>query len=286
MKKILAHISTTSLARAAALLLAFTCTGMLPAIAQVQTLKLKPARGMTRAELKHREVPPECAGALVLCPGYNQDGEPFLKDKAWMEFAKKHKLAPIALSFASNEADLSGHTRRGYYYTKNGSGKLLLDGVKTIVGKEVPIVIFGFSGGAHFTHRFVYHFPDKVRVWGVYGFGWYDKAPQSSKAKPGIFICGLDDERLGSTREAFVSASNSKWPVCWLSVPNSGHTIDRRAAEFTRNFFDAVLTMPAGKAGITEKPKKRPGQKAAMLWFPNAQIKDAWEKFDTSGKPR
>jgi pimeloyl-ACP methyl ester carboxylesterase len=275
MKNALIHSLTRS-----ALLLAFACTCLPPAMAQVKVLKLKPARGMTRAELKYGEVPSQCAGALVLCPGYNQDGEPFLRDKAWMNFAQRNKLVPIALSFASDEADLSARTRRGYYYAKNGSGKLLLSGVRTIAGKEVPIVIFGFSGGAHFTHRFAYAFPDKVRVWGAYSFAWYDKAPNVSKPKPGIFICGLDDERLDSTRDAFLSASNAKWPACWLPVAKNGHSIDRRAADFTRSFFDAVLAMPTGKEGISEKPKKRPGEKrTATVWFPNTQLKEAWEKF-------
>ena len=216
----------------------------------ITTVRLAPIPGMIRAELKHDAIPPQCEGVLLLCPGYNGDGEYLIRKKGWRDLAKKHRLLLVALSFASKEEDLSAATRRGYYYVEKGSGKLLLDGLKKIAGKELPVSLFGYSGGAHFTHRFVYAHPEKVRVWGVYGFGWFDDAPANSKTKPpGIFVCGVQDQRLAATRDAFFSALRAQWRVAWHGVPNSGHIIERNAAVQIRNFFDDVLSMSPDAPG-------------------------------------
>jgi pimeloyl-ACP methyl ester carboxylesterase len=171
-----------------------------------RTLRMNPAVGMTRAVLKYLPLPEKCVGVLVLCPGYNDDGEFLLRQKKWQDFAKQRDLALVALSFASERRDISPQVGKGYYYVEHGSGKLLLDGLRKIIGKDVPICIFGFSGGGHFTHRFVYRFPERVRGWAVYSIGWYAAAPLFARAKPpGIFLCGMADERLSATRDAFLS---------------------------------------------------------------------------------
>jgi hypothetical protein len=229
---------------------------------------------MTRAELKHDAIPPQCAGVLVLCPGFNQDGEYLIRERGWREFAQKHRLLLVALSFASKESDLSPSIQRGYYYTEKGSGKLLLDGLKKITGKELPISIYGFSGGAHFTHRFVYKNPTKVKVWCAYSFGWYNNAPRASALHPpGIFVCGTQDERLASTRDAFLSARRAQWRVSWLGVPNSGHSVVAGAANQVRQFFDDVFSMKPADAGTWEDIPKTNGfeKVTAKSWVPKKQ---------------
>ncbi|MDR2983131.1 MAG: hypothetical protein LBV12_12925 [Puniceicoccales bacterium] len=247
----------------------------------VNTLRLQPASGMVRAELKYFDPPAQCAGALVLCPGYNQDGEFLIRQKEWQDLAQKHRLILVGLSFASKEEDLGASERRGYYYVERGSGEILLAELEKITSRDLSIVIFGHSGGAHFAHRFVYQFPDRVRAWGAYGFGWHDEAPAASKAKPpGVFICGLKDERLGSTREAFLSGLRSQWPVCWLGVPGSGHVIDSKASVWVRSYFDAILSQPSNAPGVWSKASDR-GLEGFLVrcWFPNEKIKKSWEQF-------
>jgi hypothetical protein len=217
---------------------------------KIETLRLPLIDGMTRAELKHEAMFADCAGVLVLCPGYNGDGEYLIREKGWREFARKHRLLLVGLSFASKTEDLSRRVRRGYYYVERGSGGLLLEGLKKITKRELPVVIFGFSGGAHFVHRFVYEHSAKVKVWGVYGFGWFREAPQKARVKPpGIFVCGLEDERLKATRDAFLSALRAQWSVAWMDVPRSGHTMEARAISRVREFFGKVLVMPADARG-------------------------------------
>lgn len=260
-----------------ACLIAPVAPGLHAAEPVATTVRLTPAPGMTRAELKHFEVPAGCAGALVLCPGYNADGEAMMRSPVWRELAKRHRLVLVGLSFASAEDDLQPEGRRGYYYVEKGSGRLLLEGVRKIAGKEVPVSLFGFSGGAHFVHRLAYRFPDKVRVWAVSGFGWHDEAPADSNAKPpGIFVCGLDDERLPATRDAFLSARRAKWPVCWYGVPKSGHVIDPGASAWVAGYFDAELSAP-GKPGVWAEAGDR-GLDGFLVKcrFPNEAVRDSW----------
>ncbi len=242
-------------------------------IPEIQTLKMTPAPGMTRADLKFREPPKNCRGALVLCPGFNRDGEYLLRDAGWRDFAEKHNLAMIALCFASEEDDLSEKTRRGYYYVSGGSGELLLEGIGKIVGRELPIAIFGWSGGAHFTHRFVYAFPEKISVWCAYGFGWFDEAPSIRNAQsdpPGIFVCGTKDERYEAVREAFLSARRAKRRVCRLSVAGTGHAVDHRATERVRKYFDAVLSPAETGTGVWAETKCLEEEGFLVKsWFPS-----------------
>lgn len=248
---------------------------------EIKTLRLVPIADMVRAELKYAAVPQNCAGALVLCPGYNGDGETLIREKGWQDFAKKHRLALVGLSFASDMDKLSSKGRRGYYYAENGSGDLLLSGLRKIIGKEVPITIFGFSGGAHFTHRFVYRFPEKVKAWAAYGFGWHDEAPQSVAMKPpGVFACGLKDSRLGGTLSAFLSARRAQWPVCWLGISENGHSIDARAVALIKSYFEAVLLMRKEAPDIWTYAGHR-GLEGFWIkvWFPNRRIMKDWDAF-------
>ena len=248
---------------------------------EIKTMRLSPVPGMIRAELKYGTVPPDCAGALVLCPGYNGDGETLIREKGWRDFAKKHRLVLVGLSFASNTDDLSAKNRRGYYYAENGSGHLLLSGLRKIIGKDLPIAIFGFSGGAHFTHRFVYQFPEKIKVWAAYGFGWYDDAPESPTIKPpGVFACGLKDSRFDATLSAFLSARRAQWPVCWLGIPENGHITDARAIALIRNYFDAVFLMKKETLGIWTYARHW-GLDGFWVkaWFPNEKTLNDWYAF-------
>jgi hypothetical protein len=238
---------------------------------KITTVRLPLIPGMTRAELKHDTLPPQCAGILLLCPGFNQDGEYLIREQGWRDLAKKHQLLLVALSFASKEGDLSSSVQRGYYYVEKGSGKVLLDGLKKIAGKELPISMFGFSGGAHFTHRFVYKNPTKVKVWCAYSFGWFAEAPKAVSAKPpGIFVCGLKDERLASTRNAFLSARRAQWRAAWLGVPNSGHSVVPGAATQVRQFFEDVLSMKSTDSGHwVDIPKTNGFEKLSVKsWAP------------------
>ena len=117
----------------------------------VKTLELTPAEGMTRANLSYiiPEGVKEPEGFLLLASGYNSDGTFLIKKAEWIEFAKKQKLILVGLSFASDTDDLTNG--KGYYYASKGSGQVFLEGLDKIQDGKLPIYMYGFSGGAHFT---------------------------------------------------------------------------------------------------------------------------------------
>ena len=243
----------------------------------IKTLVLRPATGMTRAELKYYTPPKDCVGALVLCPGWNGDGAHWIKNDHWQTFAKKQKLAVVGLSFASAE---DPYGARGYHHAEKGSGKLLLEGIQQILQRDnAPVVLFGFSRGGQFVHAMASQFPARVRVWGITGAGPTQAA--AGEMPPGVIACGLEDTNAGHSRETFFSGLRAKQRVCWLGIPNSGHRIEAKAETWVRDFFGAVLTQPPGATGIWEEGEFERGLEGFLIrvWFPDEKIKKAWTSF-------
>lgn len=91
-------------------------------------LSLPITKDLTRAKLLYFSYNFNPAGILILASGYNSDGT-IIKKKEWIDFAKENKLILVGLSFASNVEDLQNG--KEYYYASKGSGKLLLDGLRS-----------------------------------------------------------------------------------------------------------------------------------------------------------
>lgn len=253
-------------------------------------LSLGPAPGMTRADLYHVETVRNPRAVLVISPGCNGNGEGLVSDPVWQAFAKKKKLGLVGLSFASEMTDI--HNGSGYYYAHNGSGKLLIEGINKLFGRELPILLYGFSGGAHFTSRFVEWKPERVIAWCAYSAGWWDEPKPSHIMPPGIVACGENDERLGASLIYFKQGRAAGKPWLWIGIPNNGHSPDRRVESFTRDYFEAILEN-RWKPGPT-----RTGlwvdvdmQGAAEIhvirqypsitgWLPDAKLFNAWQSLN------
>ncbi|MDR1497090.1 MAG: hypothetical protein LBS59_01560 [Puniceicoccales bacterium] len=243
------------------------------------------AQGMTRARLRYYTPPVDCAGALVLCPGWNGDGAGLIRDSRWQEFARKHKFVLVGLDFASPDADEKSHAGKSeanaYHRTEKGSGRLLFEGLRQIVKKDVPLTLFGFSRGGQFVNSLVARHPERVRVWGCTGSAFTEEFPAKAKIKPpGVVVCGLKDGNTSSSLAMFFSGLRAKWRVCWLGVPGSGHVIEPRAAAWVREFFDAVLSAPADVPGVWVESEER-GLEGFIVrsWCPNEKTKKTWEAF-------
>ena len=127
------------------------------------------------------------SAVLMLTPGMNTDGAFFLKEAPWMDFAKRNNLGVIALNYS--EEDLY-QNHKGYYRPGQGSGQALLDEIKRVYGKDLPIVLYGFSGGAQFVSRFVDWRPDRIIAWCAYSAQFWDYPPKGSKLTKarGIYV--------------------------------------------------------------------------------------------------
>ena len=191
---------------------------------------------------------------LVLAPGMNTDGAFFLKEAPWMEFAKRNNLGVIALNYSSSEEDLY-QNRKGYYWPEQGSGQALLDEIKRVYGKDLPIVLYGFSGGAQFVSRFVDWAPDRIIAWCAYSAQFWDYPPKGSKLTKarGIVACGDQDGlRWLPSFGFYYQGRKDKRPWIWVNISNTAHNRSAKFEKFVRQFFDEELAIWRGD--------KKPGE--------------------------
>lgn len=249
-------------------------------------LSLAPPSGITRADLYHVKTVRKPKAVLVLCPGCNGNGEGLVADPAWQAFAKKRNLGLVGLSFASEIKDI--YNGKGYYYVSNGSGKLLLDGINKLFDRDVSILLYGFSGGAHFTSRFVEWKPECVLAWCAYSAGWWDEPQQSDIMPPGIVACGENDERLGAALIYFKQGRARGKPWLWIGIPHNGHSPDGRVESFVRDYFAVILDdrkkHDPEKTGFWVDIDKRQAAESFVIqqhpsvtaWLPDAGLLDKW----------
>lgn len=253
-------------------------------------LSLEAVPGMIRADLYHVETVRNPKAVLVLCPGCNGNGEGLVGDPVWQAFAKKQNLGLVGLSFASEMEDI--HNGKGYYYARNGSGKRLLDGIGKLYNGDLPILIYGFSGGAHFTARFVEWKPERVIAWCAYSAGWWDEPKPSEITPPGIVACGENDERLGASLIYFKQGRTAGKPWLWIDIPNNGHEPDRRAESFVRDYFEVILgnrgKAEPMKTGLWVDVDKRSVADIHVIrqypsitgWLPDAKLLGVWQSVN------
>lgn len=248
---------------------------------------LTPAPGMTRAELYVVSVS-NVSAVLVLTPGCNGNGEALAASPSWQAFAKERNLALVGVSFASELDDL--HNGSGYYYAGNGSGRLLLDALDRLFVRNMSFLLYGFSGGAHFTARFAEWKPERTAAWCAYSAGWWDDPTPSDIMPPGIVVCGEDDERLGASLAYFKQGRARGKPWLWIGVPGNGHSPDGRVEAFVRNYFSAILDgMATGvrktelwvdvETGTIADETIRKIHPTGTGWLPDVRLFSEWESL-------
>lgn len=191
---------------------------------------------------------------LVLAPGMNTNGEFFLRESPWTDFARRNKLGVIALNYSSDEKDLY-QNRRGYYWPEQGSGQALLDEIKRVYGRDLPIVLYGFSGGAQFVSRFVDWCPDRIIAWCAYSAQFWDYPEDGrnvTKAR-GIVACGDQDGlRWQPSFGFYYQGRKNKRPWIWVNISNTGHNRSAKFERFVRQFFEEELAVWRGEKEPSE----------------------------------
>jgi pimeloyl-ACP methyl ester carboxylesterase len=176
---------------------------------------------------------------LVLCPGQNADGTQFFEDERWRLFAQSHGLAIVVPHFVSDDEVL--RSGRGYFDAKRGSGLLLLSALDDHGLSDLPIMIFGFSGGAHFAMSFAAMRPDLVRGFCAYSFGWFTP-PTEHIVVPAIVACGQHDAgRYGASFAYFQQGRSHGLPWLWVSLKDQEHSSSTDLEAFARIFFKSLL---------------------------------------------
>ncbi len=249
---------------------------------EVKTLRLEPAANMDRAELHYVKTVDNPRAVLILCPGCNGSGESLIRSDAWISFAKEQRLGLVGLSFSSPMPAI--HDGTGYYYASKGSGEVLLKGIREIYGRDLPLLLFGFSGGAHFTSRFEQWNPSRVLSWCAYSAGWWDEPRPNAIAPPGIVACGDEDPRYGASLIYLKQGRAAGKPWLWVSLPKTRHSGSASLDEFVRYYFKSVLSHPERRAAWIDIDREVEvdnefAKKVPTLagWIPSRALVKAWQ---------
>jgi hypothetical protein len=195
----------------------------------------------------------------------------------------------LALSFASKVELL--HQGKGYYYAKSGSRQILLNGIRRGFGRDLPLLIYGFSGGAHFSSRFVQWCPERVIAWCAYSAAWWDEPRTQKEAPPGIVACGdLDATRYGQSLTYFLRGRRLNLPWTWVSLPQTAHEASPTLETFAAEFFEGCLDLRERRevdrpfwCNIETKARMSPAEVSTSpldaAWMPNSQTAADWSRI-------
>ena len=225
---------------------------------------------------------------LVLCPGMNSDGAHFLEEEPWMDFADTYNLGVIAINFSSDPEKMYSAEHAGYYWPEQGSGDALLQAVNQTYGKELPLLIYGFSGGAQFTSRFAEWIPSRITVWAAYSAQFWDApvADSSKACPPGIVACGeYDNSRWFPSFSYFYKGRELGKPWTWVSISETGHHRKGSFEQFVRNYFAAILsTARSAGAYVDIDTEQSSGaeltadeQAELYTWLPGEHLLEEWQ---------
>jgi pimeloyl-ACP methyl ester carboxylesterase len=188
------------------------------------------------------------AKALVLVPGYNGDGAGML-DARWKAFAEKNGLVLLAPTFHAEGNE--NNQGKGYYYPEQGSGEVMEKALKELkrrTGADTDkILMFGFSAGAHYTHRFALWKPQRVQAFVAYSAGWWSEPTVRLKNVPALILCGETDERYGATYDFFRKGHKLGCPWVWRSYDHTGHELTPAVRDMAEVFLAQYAQAKIGK---------------------------------------
>jgi poly(3-hydroxybutyrate) depolymerase len=229
-------------------------------------------------------------GVLVLVPGFNGKCEQML-DARWKAFAGRNGLVLLSPSFHAEEDEV--RRGKGYYYPEQGSGEVMEKALhelhaRTGVDTE-KVLFFGFSAGAHFSHRFALWKPQRVKAFVAYSAGWWSEPSARIKDIPALVMCGEKDERYEATLDFFRKGQKQGFPWVWRSYKNTDHVVTPAVRDMAEAFLAHYARVkPADReeprygdmqtfksVGRDEK-EKIPEEFRIVL--PSPAVADAWEK--------
>ncbi len=220
---------------------------------------------------------------LVLCPGMNGSAEAMVRDKTWQDFAIRNKLGLAGLFFASDPKVL--FDGRGYTFPEQGSGDLLLKCLREKYGRDLPLLLYGFSSGAYFTELFVAWKPDCVLAWCAHATGHFAETP--GKWPPGIVSCGqLDTQRYGSALMHFKRGRKAGGPLLWIGLRDAGHQWPRELHDFVREYFATLLYAPPSSVWVDVDSEKLISDAQASRepslsgWLPSRNLEKPWKTLN------
>lgn len=249
---------------------------------EIKKLSLPSIPDLTRTDIYYIQPQYEPVACLIMCPGVNGSGEYYLNRRDLQEFADHYRLVLVGLSFASDEDGLKADNK-GYYYTNQGSGQLLLDGIDQHISKGISLILYGFSGGAHFVSSFEENYPNRVMAWCAYSAGWWEDAIATESKPPGIIACGkLDTGRHDQSFIYFQEGRKLRKPWCWVSLAGTEHAENNKLDRFVQVFFGSILDKNFDDAGLFDIKTKQKidttnsPEPETSAWLPNNHVAELW----------
>lgn len=152
----------------------------------------------------------------------------------WRFLANKNKYILLCPQF--NE---------GYQQLRRNEAAKLVE-IISEVGKEFPInrekiFLVGFSGGAQFTHRFVYRYPF-VKAVCILATREYDPPPSSLAVKKVKYFIGVgeDDDRYKKMVEFYNLLKRKDYDVTFESFPLVGHNLHSGIKDRVMKFLNSI----------------------------------------------
>lgn len=247
---------------------------------------MSPPQHMDRADLYFVRSHPAPNVVLVLCPGCNGNGVELIRQPAWQRFAEQNGFGLVGLSFSSNPELLS--QGKGYYYPSAGSGEALIRALRKIYGTLPKLLLFGFSGGAHFVSRFVEWKPQQVLAWCAYSAAWWDQPAAGKSAPPGIVACGDEDgTRYGASLSYFLQGRSSGKRWTWVSLGKKDHSSSLELEAFVRDYFASMILIGSAHTGkdsewrdndtkMVVSDSVAAAQSVLTSWFPTRDVGIHW----------
>jgi dienelactone hydrolase len=206
----------------------------------------------------------------------------------WKNFASKYHLILLAPTFTTSPEELKN--RKGYYYPDQWSGDATEEALAELGRQENvstdKILIFGFSAGAHFAHRFALWKPDQVKGFVAYSAGWWDDPTEKLAHVPALIMCGEADPRYDATWQFMFQGQLLNLPWVWRSYQGTGHemtpAVQKMAESFLRHYASNEPDLPYyGDAQTyhyvtSDKMETIPPQERIRL--PSKAIAEQWIK--------
>lgn len=258
--------------------------------AEIELIRYPTSKQIQRADIYYIPSKEDVRAVLVLCPGDNGNGKLLLERREWRDYARTNHLGLLGVSFASDPADL--HDNRGYYRVETGPGSFVIEAAKQAYGSDKGLLLYGFSGGAHFTSNFMNWQQGHVIAWCAYSAAWWDVPTKLGEhSPPGIVACGeLDEVRKDESFAFFKKGRLNGQKVTWVCLKDTGHELSPTLEHFVRDYFIQVIYASPTQPGLWyDVDRLQPVDSDTVhrwpslcVWLPSESLAQEWVHLQCS----
>ncbi|MBN1809479.1 MAG: hypothetical protein JW909_10470 [Planctomycetes bacterium] len=208
----------------------------------------------------------------VLVHAAGQNGASAVSTGGWSKWADKTGCFLLAPTFTQE-----GVPDSWYAQPAAGADGILKAMLKDVTGRyrvyPGQILMFGFSAGAQFTHRFAAANPRMVAAFGFSAPGEVDSPSRRLMGIPVLVMCGENDgERLAACRSYYQTAHGMGMRPIWRSWPGVGHELDQESITLAQQFLKYHLLRTEAAAlrefqVLVKTAQKKAGYQASATEF-------------------